>query len=333
MSTEIRIWQIDGDGLRPLATTMAEAGRNEAEDLQGWVRSHPALLGEDLAVIGEQVQTRSGPLDFLAIDSVGNTVVIELKRGRLPREALVQAIDYASDVASWDFDRLNGECLKYRKQRLDDYLNESLQGITFEDLSLNEATRILLVGTEVQEALQRMVEWLSGTYGMSMNAVLLTYVRTGSGDELLARTMVIPEEIVQERSQRQGRKIPMSDELGTYEEEELRGLLRKYLTEDRPTPRRIRTCLLPLCLEHGTVTRDRLKQELVANGEAADEGKAGFAVTGISRELGFMDRDYLRQVLRYDKPQPWEKENYRIEEAHQPMVRELLAEVGPNAAE
>ena len=66
-------------------------------------------MGEDIAIIGEQVQTASGPLDFLAVDNTGNTVIVELKRDKLPREALVQAIDYASDIADWDLDRFLGD--------------------------------------------------------------------------------------------------------------------------------------------------------------------------------------------------------------------------------
>ena len=333
MSTEIKIWQVGENGLATLDTTLAEEGRDEPNDLQGWIRATPAILGGDVVIIGEQVQTRSGPMDFLAIDGAGNTVVVELKRGRLPREALVQAIDYASDVANWDLDRLNEECLLHHKQPLEAYLNDTREDMDIEDVSWNNATRILLVGTEVEEALQRMVEWLAESFGMSINAILFKYVKTEGGDELLARTMIIPEEVEKERSQRQGSKIPMSDEPGSYDEGELRDLLGPYLSQDRRTPRRIRRYLLPLCLEHGTVTRDRLKQELVTQSEADDEGQAGMMITGVSRELGFKSRDYLRQVIRYDKPRPWEKENYRIEEDHEQMVRELLEELASTATE
>lgn len=328
MSKEITIWQIDDDGLRPLATTMAETGRNEPEDLQKWIRTAPSILGGDVLIIGEQVQTRSGPMDFLGIDSEGNTVVVEVKRDRVSRVALAQAIDYASDVATWDLDRLNEECLRYHKQPLDDYLNENLQEIALEELTLNDSTRILLVGTGVEEALQRMIEWLSGTFGMGINAVLFKYVQTRSGDELLAKTTIIPEEVEKERSQRQAGKIPMSDEPGNYEDDDLHVLLAAYLAEDEPTPRRMRRVLLPLCLDHEPVTRDDVKQELIRQGEAQDERQAGLVTATISSGLGMRDHDYLRQVIRYDKSRPWRKENYRIEERYKGMVREVLAELG-----
>lgn len=328
MATEIKVWQIEGEQLTPLEITMADAGRTETQDLERWIGSNPSMLGQDILIIAEQVQTKSGPLDFLGIDKSGNTVIVELKRDRIPRDALTQAIDYASDVASWDFDKLSEECARHTKQPLDAYINESFEDVDLEDISVNQAQRILLVGTYVEESLQRMVEWLSGKYEVGINAVVFRYIRTKSGDELIARTMIIPEEVEKERSQKQQRRIPMSDEPGSYGDDELQILLRKYLSEDRATPSRIREVLLPLCLDHDPVKRDDIKNELVKRKEARDEGQAGIILTTISRELGVRRRDYLRQVIRYEKPNPWEKENYRIEAEYKDMVSELLGELG-----
>lgn len=208
MATEIKVWQIESGQLEPLETTMEGAGRTEREHLEQWIRSNPSILGQDLLIIGEQVQTKSGPLDFLGIDRSGNTVIIELKRGRIPREALAQAIDYTSDVASWDFDKLSEECERYRDQPLDTYIADSdvFAGVNLEDLSVNQIQRILLVGTHVDESLERMIEWLSGNYGVAINALLFKYIRTKSRDELIARTMIIPEEVEQERRQQRHRR-------------------------------------------------------------------------------------------------------------------------------
>ena len=114
MSTQIRVWQIQKDNtLKQCTTSMAEGDRDEPNDLQSWIRSEPQILGDDILIIGEQVQTMSGPMDFLAIDGDGNVVIVELKRNLLSREALAQAIDYASAVASWDVDRLSAVPRKF----------------------------------------------------------------------------------------------------------------------------------------------------------------------------------------------------------------------------
>ena len=209
MATEIKAWQIESGQLEPLETTMVGERRKEAEHLEQWIKSHPSILGQDLLIIGEQVRTKSGPLDFLGIDRSGNAVIIELKRERIPREALAQAIDYTSDVASWDFDKLSEECERYREQPLDTYMADSdvFEGVNLEDISVNQTQRILLVGTHVDESLERMIEWLSGNYGVAINALLFKYIKTKSGDELIARTMIIPEEVEKERSRKQQRKI------------------------------------------------------------------------------------------------------------------------------
>lgn len=331
MATEIKVWQIENEKLTPIVITLPEAQRTEREDLEKWIKSNPNILGEGILIIGEQIQTKSGPLDFLGIDKSGNTIVIELKRGRIPREALTQAIDYTSDVASWDFDKLSEECARYRNQSLEAYINENFEDVDLEDISVNQTQRILLVGTYIEESLQRMIEWLSSNYGVSINAVIFKYIRTKRGEEFIATTVIIPEEVAEEITQKRKGKIPMSDEPGNYADDELKTLLKRYLTEDRPTPRRIKEILLPLCLDREQpLKREELKNELIERKIAKDEGQAGIILTTISRELGIKQRNYLRQVIRYDKPNPWEKENYRIEKIYKSMISGLLSELSKN---
>ena len=120
MGTEIKSWQIVDGKLIPLETSLVNDGKKEKDDLEQWIKSNQQILGDDIVVIGEQVSTSSGPLDFLGIDSSGNTVIVELKRDKLPREALSQAIDYASDVSDWEIDRFREICSSYTNQNLED---------------------------------------------------------------------------------------------------------------------------------------------------------------------------------------------------------------------
>ena len=329
MATEIKVWQIINNKLEPIEITMVEAGRKETEDLEKWIKSNPQILGEDILIIGEQVPTKSGSMDFLGIDKSGNLVIIELKRDKLPREALTQAIDYASDASSWDVDKLSEICTKYTNQSLEDYLSEKFEEIDLEDLTINKTQRILLVGFSIEESLQRMIEWLSNNYGVSINAVILKYIKTKNGEELIARTVIISEDIEKERIRKRQFKILMSDEPGKYNEDELRDLLINYLSEDRTTPRRIREILLPLCLKHNVVNREMIKKELLKRGEAKDDRQAGIILTTISREIGIAKRDYLRQIIQYEKDpsKPWEKENYRLVEHYKDLVKSVLDEL------
>jgi len=209
MATEIKLWQIKEGKLIPSEVSMVDTGRKEVNDLEQWIKSNSAILGEDISIIGEQVMTKRGPLDFLGIDKSGNLIIVELKRDKLHREVLAQAIDYASDLSSWDVERLNAECQKYAGKKIEEIMKESfdLDDEDLEDVSINTFQKILLVGTGVDESLQRMVEWLSKNYDLSINVLVLKYTKTSGGDEIIARTTIIPEEVEQEKSQRHQKKI------------------------------------------------------------------------------------------------------------------------------
>jgi len=43
-----------------------------------------------------------------------------------------------------------------------------------------------------------MIEWLSNNYGVSINVIILKYIKTKGNEEFIARTVIIPEEIEKE---------------------------------------------------------------------------------------------------------------------------------------
>ncbi len=333
MAMQIKTWQIVDGKLSPLEVSLSDHGRREAQDLENWIASQPSILGPDIVLIGRQVSTKSGPLDLLGIDKAGNTVVVELKRDRLPREALAQAIDYASDIADWPTERLSEECNKYTGKSLDEVLSETFDDLDLESVNVNDTQRILLVGFAIDSSLERMIEWLSG-YEVSVNAIVLQYVRTSSGDELLTKTAIISEEIERERIQRRRFRIPMSDEPGNYDDTRLRELLRSYLSQDLYTSHRIRDILLPACLERERISREQLVQEFLRHDEeATDPSMAGKFVSLISSQIGMEKNAFLRQVIGYEYPDyPWQKDNYHIRRPYADLVREVLNELKATAS-
>jgi len=327
MATEIKTWQIVNGKLEIVTSSMIEEGKTEPYDLETWIASNPSIVSPDLLIIGRQVSTKSGPLDLLAIDQDGNLAIIELKRSILPREALAQAIDYASDIADWNAEKINSTCLKYTKKSLEDVLNEKFSDINLESININETQRIILVGFSIDSSLERMINWLSNNYSVNINAVLLNYIKTKSGDELLTRTSIISEEIEQERIRKRKFQIPMSDKPGEYDNSQLKQLLKKYLSQDLYSARRIRDVLLPVCLKRERVTREELKAEFVNYGEAETVRQAGYFLSLISQQVGMEKNDFLRQIIGYDYPNnPWEKDNYRIEGDCKDLVKEVLSE-------
>lgn len=326
MATEIKTWQIIDGKLQPIDTTMSQEGRTEAYDLEAWIVSNPSIISSDLAIIGRQVTTKSGSIDLLAIDKSGNLIIIELKRDKLPREALAQAIDYVSDVAYWSIEKLSETCTKFNGKSLEVTLNETFQDIDLESVNVNESQRIILAGFAIESSLERMIEWLSDKFNVNINAVILHYVKTRSGDELLTKTAIISEELELERIKKKKKfEIPMSDEPGNYDDNKLKQLLVNYLSRKQITIQRIRDVLMPASLEKGIASREQLKNELLEHDSSVDESKAGYHLTVISSQLGMKKNDFLRQVLKYEYPNnSWEKDNYQIRENYNGLVKEVL---------
>lgn len=328
MATEIKVWEIINGELQAIATSMTQEGRTEPYDLEPWIVSNPSIIGDDLAIIGRQVATKTGTLDLLAIDKSGNVVIIELKRDKLPREALAQAIDYASDVAYWSIEKISETNSKFNEGKsLEETLSQSFSDINLESVNVNGSQRIILVGFAIEPALERMVEWLSDKFEVNINAVILHYVKTKSGDELLTKTAIISEELEQERiKKRKTFEIPMSDEPGSYNDETLRKLLIEYLSNNEITTiQRIRDVLIPACLRSGVITREQLKNELLQHDASADRSKVGYHLAAISTQLGMKKNDFLRQVIKYEYPNnTWEKDNYSIRDNYQELVNDVL---------
>lgn len=328
MGTEIKTWEIIDGKLIPKKTTLAENDRKEAEHLENWIKTKPEILGSDILIIGEQVYTKSGPLDFLGIDNKGNLVIVELKRDKLARVVLAQAIDYASDLSTWDIDKISEVCMSYTGNSLEDHISANFENIEIDDLTINQTQRLLLVGFSIEESLNRMIEWLSTNFDMSINAIILNYVKTSNGDELLSRTVTIPEEVAKEKTGKKKFKIEMSNEPGEYETDKLYDLLKSYFKKSSYSSNRIKNVLLPVLLTKKQITRNQLKKEFVKTGEAPDESQAGYFIALISNQLGHAKKDFLRQVISYEYPDNhWTKDNFKLREEFRELVEKLLVDL------
>jgi len=329
MATQIRTWQIVDGKLELIDTSLEAQGRTEPYDLEPWIASNPDIIGPDIAIIGRQVLSESGPIDLLGIDKSGNVVLVELKRGMLPREALAQAFDYASDVSDWSVEKLSEICSEYCGKTLEELFADVFPDVDIENLNVNSTQRIILVGFAIESALERMIEWLSDGFGVNINAVVLNYIKTTGGEELLAKTSIISEELEKARVQKRKKfQIPMSDDPGNYDDDSLRRLLRQYLGRQVITSQRIRDVLLPALLKRKVVTRDQLKQELVQHDPNIEVSKAGYYLTTMSAQLGMKKNDFLRQVISYEYPTyAWEKDNFSLREEYRELVEAVLAEL------
>ena len=110
MTTDINILAVDGPDAKPLASgSLAASGFLETVHLEQWVVDNPVVLGSGVTIVARQYSKWSSnegdlgreSLDVLAMDTSGQLVVVELKRGNDARIHL-QAITYAALVAGFD---------------------------------------------------------------------------------------------------------------------------------------------------------------------------------------------------------------------------------------
>jgi hypothetical protein len=123
-----------------------------------------------------------------------------LKRDKTPREITAQVLDYASWVKGLPRDviveiadrylRNKGSLEQIFAQRFGTELPETL----------NQRHRMLIVGSQIDPSSERIITYLSETYGVAINSVTFQFFRTEDGRELLARVFLLEPSAVDERA-------------------------------------------------------------------------------------------------------------------------------------
>jgi hypothetical protein len=208
------LWKIEeGDTLR----VCERASLDLEVRIEKWLEQDITILDPDLMVIGRQVETDfSGVIDLLCINDSGDMVIVELKRDKTPREVTAQVLDYASWVADLPSDRITKIADQYLAQR--GPLGEAFKQRFGKDLpdSLNENHRMLVVGSQIDSSSERIISYLSNTYGVDINAVTFQYFKSPNTGEFLARVFLIEPSQVEYQTLTKGstKRLPNL----TYEE-------------------------------------------------------------------------------------------------------------------
>jgi hypothetical protein len=95
MPLELAVWRID-QGL----VAVPSSGIDLESRLQDLLDQDITVADPGWMVIRREIDTGFGSrADLLAIDSLGNLVLLELKRDQTPREVVAQALEYGAWVA------------------------------------------------------------------------------------------------------------------------------------------------------------------------------------------------------------------------------------------
>lgn len=189
MPKDVRIWEVQtGDKLAELKSAKLDL---EAR-IETWLEQDISIISKDLLVIGRQVSTSfGGVIDLLCLDSNGDTVIVELKRDKTPRDITAQVLDYAS----WVQDLSSDGIIELANEHLADQgpLEQAFERQFEEELpdTLNSHHKMLVIASEVDASTERILNYLSDTYGVDINALSFQYFHDADHRELLARVFAI----------------------------------------------------------------------------------------------------------------------------------------------
>lgn len=181
MSFEMALWQVAGQNL----IEFPSANLDNEQRLEDWIVADPSILGMDLAIVGRQVQTLfGGRIDLLGLDRDANCVVLELKRGRTPREVVAQLLDYGSWIKDLGYNELDQIAQRWTQKSVATIF-QNVFGDTMPE-TVNESHNLVVVASGLDDSSERIISYLSEEYGVSINAVFFTFFRK-ENTELVGR--------------------------------------------------------------------------------------------------------------------------------------------------
>jgi len=179
------VWKVGSQPQRLIESALASESL-----LEEMIVAAPELLSGDWMLIGRQEDTGfRGRIDLLAMEPDGSLVLIELKRGRTPREVVAQALDYASWVQDLDAAAVAAIYGRFKPGRsLADDFRERF-GTVLDEETLNQSHRIVVVASALDDATERIVKYLSNR-DLAIN-VLFFQVFAHGGEQLISRAWLI----------------------------------------------------------------------------------------------------------------------------------------------
>lgn len=244
MTQEVKIWQIHDGKPQDLSVTRLDLESR----LEDWLCQDIKMLDPALLIIGRQIVTDfGGRIDLLCLDKEGDTVIVELKRDKTPREIVAQALDYASWVTDLPDGRIREIATEHLNTESLELAFENHFGIPIPE-SLNKTHKIMIVASAVDASSERIIRYLSDTHGVNINAATFQYFQTTSGTELLSRVfLTTPSEVdykARTRSVNKRRPNPsINDLLNEIKKDNLRNEIQLAIDLLKPLFSRVGTTL------------------------------------------------------------------------------------------
>ncbi|MFU8861628.1 MAG: hypothetical protein ACNA8K_14515 [Cyclonatronaceae bacterium] len=192
-----------------------KTGHYNEQWLQDLCYNHPKLIPvaeiepafSGIMPICRELSTPSGFADLVYINDDGFITILECKLWRNPearRKVVGQILDYAKDLAKWDYDRFEKECLKARKDgstSLFNLMQENNPDMVEEEFIDNVQSNLskgrfllVIVGDGIRENMEDLVDYIqrNGNLNFTLGLVeLKVYVNPENKDMIISPRILV----------------------------------------------------------------------------------------------------------------------------------------------
>ena len=172
---------------------------NTEKILEDWIEKTPSALFEDeeVYIIGRQVTTNlNKAIDLLGLDKSGNTVIVELKRGKTPRETVAQILEYVSFVEDLSYRQLEEIARQYTSDEglnLTESHKESFKLPDDSAVAFNKAQRLVIVGQDISKEVEQTSLFLNKK-GLELYCIAFKYFKSDKGERIITSDFVVKKD-------------------------------------------------------------------------------------------------------------------------------------------
>lgn len=172
---------------------------NTEKILEDWIENTSSAIFEDekVYIIGRQVTTNlNKSIDLLGLDKNGNTIIIELKREKTPRDTVAQILEYASFVEDLTYDQIEEIASQYIN---DEGLNLTERHKEFFKLSdesavaFNKVQRLVIVGQDISKEVEQTSMFLNKK-GLELYCIAFKCFKSDKGERIITSDFVIKKD-------------------------------------------------------------------------------------------------------------------------------------------
>lgn len=185
---------------------------NKELDLENLLENNPEYFFENsrILIIGRQVTTNLNTfIDLLGVDQSGNTVVIELKRGKTSRETIAQLIEYASFIDNLDYDQLNEIYHNYSGEEisLDEYHQEFFKSEKPDKVSWNKSSKLVIVASNISPEIKQSAMYLRKK-GLDIYCIEFKYFTNSTNMKIISSDFIVGDNEFFKQKVQSGTHLP-----------------------------------------------------------------------------------------------------------------------------